>query len=347
MADLPVKGSVTPLASMIPAEEAHNAAKRVREAISERQKELDRLSLFSSENNNLINLVQRLPDELSHEIMVPFGKAAFFPGRLIHTNEFLVLLGEGYYVERAAKQTVDILQRRGKDLDSQVESLKAMITDLDTEAKFFSATAVEAEEGLVEIREDYVEDFPAENKAESGGTQISEEEYARIMSRLDELEDEEKAAECASSDEETDRAHASSADSSFPHAFDGHGIRASLEAQLKDLGQSPEGKGVGQKQAAAGLPSVREYERHESIESPMKGLVDEETLQRVAENSAADFPERSLRAGSDLPKAFTGSIIERSHGLPPTAPDKDAANQAPLTNSSKPASRFKMRRGNR
>ncbi|KAG4396052.1 hypothetical protein GLYMA_19G101401v4 [Glycine max] len=30
--------------------------------------------------------------------MVPFGKATFFPGRLIHTNEFLVLLGEGIMV---------------------------------------------------------------------------------------------------------------------------------------------------------------------------------------------------------------------------------------------------------
>lgn len=75
---------------------------------------------------------------------VPFGKAAFFPGRLIHTNEFLVLLGEGYYADRTSKQTVEILTRRGKSLDSQVDSLEAIIKDLRAEASFFNATASEA-----------------------------------------------------------------------------------------------------------------------------------------------------------------------------------------------------------
>jgi unconventional prefoldin RPB5 interactor 1 len=55
-----------------------------------------------------------------------------------------VLLGEGYYSERSSKQTVEILKRRGKALDSQVESLKAEIQDLKAEASFFNATAAEA-----------------------------------------------------------------------------------------------------------------------------------------------------------------------------------------------------------
>lgn len=55
-----------------------------------------------------------------------------------------VLLGEGYYAERTSKQTVEILQRRGKVLESQVESLKAIMLDLKTEASFFDSTASEA-----------------------------------------------------------------------------------------------------------------------------------------------------------------------------------------------------------
>ncbi|KAL3038365.1 hypothetical protein AAZX31_01G128900 [Glycine max] len=73
--------------------------------------------------------------------MVPFGKAAFFPGHLIHTNEFLVLLGEGHYAERTSKQTVEILQQRGKSLDSRVDSLEANIKDPEAEASFLNATA--------------------------------------------------------------------------------------------------------------------------------------------------------------------------------------------------------------
>lgn len=56
-----------------------------------------------------------------------------------------VLLGEGYYAERTSKQTVEILKRRGKALDSQVDSLKATMDNLKAEASFFDATASEAE----------------------------------------------------------------------------------------------------------------------------------------------------------------------------------------------------------
>lgn len=55
-----------------------------------------------------------------------------------------VLLGEGYYAERTSKQTVDILMRRGKELDSQVDSLNAILADLKFEASFIDSTASEA-----------------------------------------------------------------------------------------------------------------------------------------------------------------------------------------------------------
>lgn len=55
-----------------------------------------------------------------------------------------MLLGERYYAERSAKQTTDILHRRGQELESQVEAMKATIADLEAEAKFFESTATEA-----------------------------------------------------------------------------------------------------------------------------------------------------------------------------------------------------------
>ncbi|RVW46866.1 RNA polymerase II subunit 5-mediating protein-like [Vitis vinifera] len=255
----PVKGTVTPLASLFPPEEAQKASKRVQDALADRQSELDRLQGFIADNTALVNLVQRLPDELHHDIMaqvftplcgeslmsfpnlffggkeVPFGKAAFFPGRLVHTNEFLVLLGEGYYAERTSKQTVEILDRRGKALESQVDSLKAMMKDLKAEVSFFDATAAEAVEGLVEIREDYVEESSSERVIERGTSRATsfpsyagmrgppkpdsprfsgedsmkvaaeDEEYARMMLRFDELEKEELAA--GSGDEHDEDEH--------------------------------------------------------------------------------------------------------------------------------------------
>jgi prefoldin subunit 5 len=34
------------------------------------------------------------------------------PGKIVHTNEILVLLGDQYYAERSAKEALGILQRR-------------------------------------------------------------------------------------------------------------------------------------------------------------------------------------------------------------------------------------------
>lgn len=203
----PRKGTATPLGSVFSPEETKRAVARVSESIAGRRAELGRLQGFVADNAALISLVNRLPDELSHEIMVPFGGAAFFPGRLIHTNELLVLLGEWYYAERSAKQTTDILHRRGQELEAQVEAMKATIADLEAEAKFFESTATEASEGLVEIREEYDEDTETDaTKSEAsiatGVMSDKDREHARIMARLDELEREEKEAGSTSEDDD-------------------------------------------------------------------------------------------------------------------------------------------------
>ncbi|KAF3643492.1 putative DSC E3 ubiquitin ligase complex subunit 1-like isoform X1 [Capsicum annuum] len=226
--EAPIKGTVTSLSSLFPVEEAQKASKRVEESITERQKQLDQLREFAADNNTLINLVQRLPDQLHHEIMVPFGKAAFFPGHLVHTNEFLVLLGEGHYAERTAKQTVEILNRRGKALEVQVEAVKALMQDLKAEASFFDATASEAAASwcstiqptplitrphswvlfafgltllsLGTLTSTVKPELTISSEAENVPS-VKDEEYDRILSRLAELEKEEEEAENANQEE--------------------------------------------------------------------------------------------------------------------------------------------------
>jgi len=46
--------------------------------------------------------------------MVPFGRLAFIPGRVKHTNEILCLLGDNWFAERSAKQAAKIVERRIK-----------------------------------------------------------------------------------------------------------------------------------------------------------------------------------------------------------------------------------------
>ncbi|KAI3750677.1 hypothetical protein L2E82_21413 [Cichorium intybus] len=113
------------------------------------------------------------------------------------SSYFQVLLGEGYYADRTSKQTIEILKRRGNDLESQFEALNAVIKDLKFEASFCDETATKAAEGVVEIREDYVDESFNEDEATPG-----EDEYARILSGIDELEKEEMESEMAEEGEE-------------------------------------------------------------------------------------------------------------------------------------------------
>ncbi|KAG9446241.1 hypothetical protein H6P81_012369 [Aristolochia fimbriata] len=322
-----VKGTVTPLASVFPVEEAQKAVQRVGDTITQRQKELDHLRQFISDNRALINLVQKLPDEISHEIMVPFGRAAFFPGRLIHTNELMVLLGDGYYAERTAKQTNEILQRRGKALEGQCDSLKAMIADLQAEVSFFNNTAAEAAEGLVEIREEYAEDHPASTIPQSGrspeikhpessyasGVKENEAgedaEYARMMARLDVLEKEEEATFERDEEEDVTRFVSSA-----------HLVKANTLVKETDSGSAGKKSSTTEKH----LPLQSEQEV-----STVHPLTTDEKISTVSKQS----------------QVIIGSVVEHSHGFP-SDPNRETSSSVGTSKPSKPVSRFKMQRGN-
>nr|GMD35084.1 RNA polymerase II subunit 5-mediating protein homolog isoform X1 [Ipomoea batatas] len=351
----PVKGTVTPLSSLFPVDEAQKALQRVHETIDERQKQLDQLNGFVADNKNLINLVQRLPDKLHHDIMVPFGKAAFFPGRLIHTNEFLVLLGEGYYADRTSKQTAEILTRRGKALESQIQSIKAVMQDLKAEASFFDATAAESAEGLVEIREDCVEETSYGESAASGVPDV-ESRSSKAEDAKQEVDDEEYAHE--PDETNLDR-------SIHQHALDQQ--IASLE--LHDLSNLTKGAKSSITNSNEGGVTVsrnrsKDYSDQVQVEaSNVRALSEDDYSQGeclafrqpsstdvtprlpvvkdnikapvVSENKAVvNTTEQSF----DVSKAFTGSIVEHSPNF-----DMQPREQ-PVGRASKPVSRFKMQR---
>ncbi|KAK7257423.1 hypothetical protein RIF29_31398 [Crotalaria pallida] len=369
------KGTVTSLASVFPIEEAQKAVKRVQHTIADKQSQLDKLRGFVSDNNNLINLVLKLPEQLSHDIMVPFGKAAFFPGRLIHTNEFLVLLGEGYYAERTSKQTVEILTRRGKALDSQIDSIEATIKDLHSEASFFNATASEALEGLVEIREDYVEEEEEDShkqesksgppKQHAPKSTADNEEYTRLMSRLDELEKEEELAAEGDNHSDEDKETTSDTDDIPYHRPIDNNLQNSKDfhkdiqldqtnnkstttefpkkpncqddadqlnfASLAVKSKVQDGKNNGKK--------VRFIDQGEKLIHP------EEKIVKATTPSKSDVQHQTSQPSFDSAKAFTGSIIEHAENIKTTSreqsstPAQDSGSQ-----SSKPVSRFKMQR---
>ncbi|XP_071480119.1 uncharacterized protein [Diadema antillarum] len=112
---------------------------------------------FDEDYTALKTRLSTLPDKVSHPIMVPFGKLAFMPGKLVHTNEILVLLGDNWFAERSAKQACDVIDRRKKYVGKMIDDLKKQQYLLESRLGFVSdlKSTTEGRGDVVEIREDY------------------------------------------------------------------------------------------------------------------------------------------------------------------------------------------------
>ncbi|GAB1599015.1 unconventional prefoldin RPB5 interactor-like [Argonauta hians] len=101
-----------------------------------------------------------LPDKTTHEVMVPIGQKAFMPGQLVHTNEILVLLGDNWFTERSAKQASNVVKRRIKSIDTQIEELELQRNLIVNRTGFTEELKVlsEGKDGVVDINEKYEEE---------------------------------------------------------------------------------------------------------------------------------------------------------------------------------------------
>jgi unconventional prefoldin RPB5 interactor 1 len=92
MEEVAKKGTVTPLASLFPPEDAEKAVRRVQETLAEEQAELDRVQGFISDNTSLISLVQRLPEDLHHDIMAKLFNYLPFSTIYFPLSEFIAVI---------------------------------------------------------------------------------------------------------------------------------------------------------------------------------------------------------------------------------------------------------------
>lgn len=104
------------------------------------------------------------------QVMVPVSDVAFFPGKLKHSNEILVFLGDGYFVQRTAHECQPIIARRQLKLQEQLDALSSHLTRKEKLRSVIAEAAGSGEgnqtrwteEGLLDIRE--LEEKPQEAK---------------------------------------------------------------------------------------------------------------------------------------------------------------------------------------
>lgn len=82
------------------------------QALSVNEQMIDKWQRCISEYLCVKERLETFRTELSLKIMVPLGSKALMRGKLYHTNEILVHLGDGWFTKRSAQQALDICNRR-------------------------------------------------------------------------------------------------------------------------------------------------------------------------------------------------------------------------------------------
>ncbi|KAJ9596656.1 hypothetical protein L9F63_012353 [Diploptera punctata] len=129
-----------------------------------------------------------LPDKLSSEVMVPIGSKALMRGKMVHTNEILVCLGDGWFVKRSAKEAAEICERRIKLCENMLKDLERE-RDLLTNRK---QIPVEQDAFGAEDRNEIFETYDEEK--ESQWRVIFKKREREYRQKLSELRNKEKTS---------------------------------------------------------------------------------------------------------------------------------------------------------
>ena len=145
---------------------------------AERRQDVERLQRAVDDYEELTGTLAALPAKVEHKVLVPFGKLAFFPGSLRHTNEVMVLLGDNYFALRSAEQAAAIAGRRAEYVRPQVAAAQADIDVLSTRIAQIRAygDTQDVRPGELEIREPYVSDGEEEEEEEEDGEEQDEDD---------------------------------------------------------------------------------------------------------------------------------------------------------------------------
>jgi unconventional prefoldin RPB5 interactor 1 len=153
--------------------------------INEVDQEISKWSQFQNDYRHLQTRLSTLPDRLTHECMVPFGKLAFIPGRIIHSNEILVLLGDNYFVERSCKQAIEIVNRRLVNIEENIDKHQKE-KEIFNQQKNYTNNFLDDKTKFIEIKETDDDISKHEKQSSNRRIKLTEEEIREERRRLQE-----------------------------------------------------------------------------------------------------------------------------------------------------------------
>ena len=84
------------------------------QGIQQNEEHVKTWTQYRDRHKKNIEALETLSSELSQNCVVPLGKRAFIKGKLVHTNEILVCIGDGYFVKYSSQQAIALCNRRIK-----------------------------------------------------------------------------------------------------------------------------------------------------------------------------------------------------------------------------------------
>ncbi|KAH8584598.1 prefoldin like molecular chaperone [Cryptosporidium sp. chipmunk genotype I] len=123
--------------------------------------EISELNSMISEFQQVSQVLNRLPNKVKHEIMVPLGPLAFSPGYIINTNKVLMLLGSDLYAERTTFESQKTIKRRLSQAEDCLETMKKNLSKIVEALKLKDEFSMDSNDRLkteAKIREENIQD---------------------------------------------------------------------------------------------------------------------------------------------------------------------------------------------
>ncbi|XP_072758735.1 uncharacterized protein Uri [Anoplolepis gracilipes] len=95
------------------------------QGLDQNEQEINKWNDYKNKYKKVIEGLEVYPLSVSENCMVPIGKRALMKGKLIHTNEILVYLGDGYFAKYSASQAISLCNRKIAWADKMLKDLQA------------------------------------------------------------------------------------------------------------------------------------------------------------------------------------------------------------------------------
>ncbi|CAG0914923.1 unnamed protein product [Notodromas monacha] len=171
--------------------------------ISTLSEQIDELDAIVAKYDTVVKTLETVDEKVNHDVMIPLGKFALIPGKLIHTNEVYVHLGADMFALRSSKQAIELANLRRTKFLQKSEKLKdarKLSSDWKSTAEDLSSEFISmpdkthehvTEEEYVRWKENRSKKPVSQEvleKKEKARKAEDDEVHKRLMERLDELE---------------------------------------------------------------------------------------------------------------------------------------------------------------